>query len=112
MFDVDRVHPHHRYPGFEHERSVLYESSDVLGADERAELEAWWRREFDRSWDEHFFYCAGPDKIYSGDDARWAHWLFVDLPPPLLDKWMAERERCAGVIRELEEESPPAEATG
>lgn len=66
---------------------------------ERTELEAQWRREFDRSWDEHFFYCAGPDKIFSGDDARWQHWLFVDLPPPLLDKFMAERERRGRVDR-------------
>jgi hypothetical protein len=100
-----------RHPGTDHERSILYEFSDVLSADERAELEAEWRKEFDRSWEEHFFYCAGPDKIFSGDDARWQHWLFVDLPPPLLDKWMAERQRRSRVVRKLEEGGAPAEAT-
>lgn len=89
-----------RHPGTDHERSILYEFTDALSADERAELEAYWRKEFERSWDEHFFYCAGPDKILSGDDARWAHWLFVDLPPPLLDKWMAERQRRGQVVAE------------
>jgi hypothetical protein len=98
-----------RHPGTDHERSILYEFSDVLSADERAELEAEWRREFDRSWDEHFFYCAGPDKIYSGDDARWQHWLWADLPPPLLDRWMAERQRRSRVVRELQDESQQAE---
>lgn len=98
-----------RFPGQAHERSALYEFTDVLSADERAQLEAEWRKEFDRSWDEHFFFCAGPDKIFTGDDARWQHWLFVDLPPPLLDKFMAERERRGQVIRE--QEGVPAEAT-
>ena len=91
-----------RYPGYEHERSVLYEFSTVLSVDERAELEAWWRREFERSWDEHFFYCAGPDKNFTGDAARWQHWLFVDLPPPLLEKFMGERQRRGQVICELQ----------
>jgi hypothetical protein len=93
-----------QHPGIDHERSILYEFSDVLSADERAELEAQWRQDFERSWSPNFsFYADG--KIYSGDDARWGHWLFVDLPPPLLDKWMAERERRAGEISELEEAS-------
>src|SRR5215472_4944015 len=91
-----------RHPGTEHERSILYEFSDVLGSEERTELEREWKREFDRSWDEHFFYCAGPDKIFSGDEARWRHWLFIDLPPPLLDRWMAERERRGRTVRELQ----------
>jgi hypothetical protein len=99
----------HRYPGYEHERSTLFEFTDVLSAEERVELEREWKREFDRSWDEHFFYYAGPDKIYSGDDARWAHWLFCDVPPPLLDRWLAEHERRGQVIRELQEESQQEE---
>jgi hypothetical protein len=94
-----------RHPGV-HERSILYEFTDALSADERTGLEQWWRREFDRSWDEHFFYCAGPGKIYSGDDARWQHWLFVDLPPTLLDRWLAER----GLVGALQEESQRGEA--
>ena len=99
-----------RHPGTDHERSILYEFSDALSAEERAELETEWKREFDRSWGEHFFYCAGPDKIYSGDDARWQHWLFVDLPPPLLDKLMVERQRRGEVVCELQEESQHGEA--
>jgi len=99
-----------RFPGSKvHERSILYEFSDVLSAAERTELEAYWRKEFERSWAPNFsFYADG--KIYSGDAARWQHWLFVDLPPPLLDQLMAERERRGRVVRELQEESLPAPA--
>jgi len=93
-----------RHPGTDHERSILYEFSNVLGADERAELEAWWRKEFERSWAPNFSFYAD-EKIYSGDDARWQHWLFVDLPPPLLDQLMAERQRRGRVVCELQEES-------
>src|SRR5215469_370777 len=60
---------HGRHPGA-HERSILFEFPEfasVLTPEERAELEAYWRREFDRSWDEHFFFCAGPDKNFTGD---------------------------------------------
>ena len=37
-----------RYPGYEHERSILYEAG-LLTEGERTELEAWWRKEFDRT---------------------------------------------------------------
>ena len=58
--------------------------------EERAELEAWWREEFDKTWVAGFtFYHEG--RIVTGDEARQRHWLFIDLPPPLLDKFLAER---------------------
>src|SRR5262249_24666677 len=90
----------HRHPGTEHERSILYEFTDALSEDERAKLEQWWREQFERSWRPNFSFYAG-GKIYSDDDARWQHWLFVDLPPPLLDKFLAERQRRGQVICEL-----------
>jgi hypothetical protein len=99
-----------RYPGYEHERSVLYEFSDVLSEAERSQLEAEWRKEFDRSWDPHFFHCAGPGKIFSGDHARELHWLWADIPPALVDAWTAERQRRGEVVCELQEESQDGEA--
>ena len=45
-----------RHPGVAHERSSLYEFSDILSADERTELEAWWRKEFELSWRPNFFF--------------------------------------------------------
>jgi len=92
-----------RHPAL-HERSILYEFSDVLSAEERAELEAEWRKEFDRTWDTNFsFYADG--KYYTGDVARELAWIAIDLPMVLHDKFMAERKRRGRTIRELEEES-------
>jgi hypothetical protein len=96
-----------RHPGV-HEQSILYEFSDALSEDERAELEAFWREEFERSWAPGFS-CYHEGRILTGDDARWAHWLFIDLPPPLLDRLMAERQRRSRVVRELQDESQQAE---
>jgi hypothetical protein len=98
----------HRHPGPDHERSILWEFTDALSVDERAKLEQWWREQFERSWRPNFsFYADG--KHYSGDIARELSWVFVDLPPPLLDKFMAERERRGRVIHKLEEESSPVQ---
>jgi hypothetical protein len=105
---------HGRHPGVAHERSILFEFPEfasVLTPEERVELEREWRRQFDRSFDEHFFFCAGPGKIFTGDIARELHWLWADIPPPLLDQLMAERQRRGRVVRKLEEEGAPAEAT-
>jgi hypothetical protein len=87
-----------RHPGIAHERSILYEFSDVLSADERAQLETQWREEFERCWSPNFSFFSG-GKIYSGDVARELHWLWADLPPPLLDELMSERERRGRVDR-------------
>ena len=84
-----------RYPGYEYERSVLWETLGVLTEQERAELEREWRHEFDRCWNEpNFSHCAGPDKIYHGDEARVRHLAWADVPPALVDLWLAERERA------------------
>jgi len=100
----------HRYPTSQYERSVLRETPGVLGATERADLEREWRCAWDRCWEQHdFFHCAGPDKIYSGDEARVRHLAWADVPPALVDKWLAERER-RGLVREMQEESQQGEA--
>jgi hypothetical protein len=96
-----------RHPGAHH----LYEFSDALSADERVELEAFWRKEFDKTWREGFS-CYHEGRIFTGDIAREYHWLWADIPPPYLDKLMAERERRGQVIRELEEESQQGDAVG
>ena len=85
-----------RYPTYAYERSVLWETPGVLTEQERAELEREWRRDWDRCWDEqrHFFHCAGPGKIYHSDEARVRHLMWADVPPALVDLWLAERERA------------------
>jgi hypothetical protein len=92
------------YPGHDHERSILY-TAGVLSEEERAYLEAQWRKEFDRTWDPHFSHIAEPGKIFTGEAARERHCLWADVPPDLYEEWTAERQRCAEVIGKLEEES-------
>jgi hypothetical protein len=91
-----------RFPGSKtHERSILWETPGVLSEDERAQLEAQWRREWDRCWDDaNFSYCAEPGKIYTGDEARVYHLLWADVPPALVYLWLAERERRGQVVAE------------
>ena len=99
----------HRYPG-EYERSVLWETPGVLTEAERSELERGWRREWDRCWDDpHFFHCAGPDKNFTGDEARVLHLKWADVPPELVYRWLDERER-RGRVCEVQEESQQGEA--
>jgi hypothetical protein len=92
------------YPGHDHERSVLY-TAGALTEEEARELRERWREEFDRSWEPHFSFCAGPEKIFTGDAGRVKHCLWADVPPDLYEEWMAERQRSAGVIGESEEAS-------
>jgi hypothetical protein len=99
-----------RYPTSQYERSVLWEAG-VLGEEERAQLESEWKREWERCWDDpHFFHCAGPDKNFTGDEARVRHLVWADVPPALVDLWLAERERRGRVVRDLETEAASADA--
>jgi hypothetical protein len=92
---------------YEHERSILYDfAPQVLGAEEKLELEKEWRKEFDRTWAPGFSVCR-EGQVITGQGARELHWIWMDLPLVLHDKWMAERQRRDQVIRELGEESPP-----
>jgi hypothetical protein len=75
---------------FEHEASALYEA-DLLGEQERAELERAWRREFERSWRPGFFHCEGPGLIFRGAAARRAHYDWADIPAALVEAWTEER---------------------
>jgi hypothetical protein len=100
-----------RYPGSAYERSVLWETSGVLTEAERTGLEAEWRRQWDRCWDDpHFFHCAGPDKNFTGDEARVRHLVWADVPPELVYRWLGERERRGRV--DLEPVDLETEATG
>jgi len=88
-----------RYPGFQYERSVLWETSGVLTEEERGELVRGWRRQWDHCWDDpNFFHCAGPDKIYSGHEARVRHLAWADVPPELVYRWLDEREQRENLV--------------
>src|SRR5262249_37910165 len=65
-----------RYPGYDRERSFLFERGLFADA-ERAELVPHWREEFDRAHSPGFFHCAGPGKFLDGDAARRAHFAWA-----------------------------------
>jgi hypothetical protein len=84
----------------DHERSVLWRAG-VLGGDEKQELEAEWRREFERSFGR------------LDAKARRRHFRIADIPRELVAAWTAERKRNAKTIRKLAVETgEPADATG
>lgn len=92
------------WPGYEREQSTLHQA-DLLGDDERAALEAEWRRQFDRAWQPEFFFCGGPDDFLEGAAARRAHYRWADIPKELVKRWTAERQRAGQTIKELAESS-------
>jgi hypothetical protein len=77
-----------RYPGYDLERSTLYEAN-VLAEAERAELLRYWREQFDRASAPGFFHCEGPGRFLHGAAARRAHCRWADIPPALVEAWSA-----------------------
>jgi hypothetical protein len=80
-----------KYPGYDLERSVLYEAS-LLGESECAELEAEWREQFLKAHQPGFWLHTGK-QILNGTKARRAHYQWADIAPSFLLKLMAERRR-------------------
>jgi hypothetical protein len=78
-------------PDYERERSALYEAG-LLGAEERTELVGWWREQFLRTFESHFFFCDGPGRILEGATARRKHFKWADIPQRLIDEWTKERQ--------------------
>jgi hypothetical protein len=90
-------------------QAVLYEN-DLLTEQEKTELEADWRREFGRA-EALDWYCLGPNRFLTGEEARRAHLKWAGIPRSLLKRWDAERRRRGRTIRKLATtvgQSPPA----
>jgi len=83
------------WPGYDRERSYLY-AAGVLSAEERTEVEAEWRREFDAA---------------RGMGAREGreHLEYHDVPAELITAWSAER-KAARRRRRTAKGAPPEEA--
>jgi hypothetical protein len=96
------------WPGYFREQSCLYDAG-LLGDDEKAELERWWRIEFERTYGPDFFYTEAPGEILHGAAARRKHLDWADVPHSLRRQWTAERRRRGRAIRKLEAEAgePP-----
>ena len=88
---------------FDHdcEQSTLYEAG-LLGEEERAELETFWREEFERAQQDDFWACLGPGKILHGEEARQSHYCWMDIPCKLLEQWTKEHRRRGKTVHELE----------
>jgi hypothetical protein len=91
------------YPGYDFERSTLFEAGR-LTEPERAELLAYWKHEFDRACVPGFFICLGPGRFLANEEACAAHCRWADIPASLVEQWMAERRR------QTVKEKPPREA--
>jgi hypothetical protein len=96
-----------RYPGYDRERSFLFEHSLLTDA-ERFELLDWWRKEFEHAFDSDFFVAVGPGQILEGARARREHFRWAD-PRTLVETWTAERKRRAKTIRGLRKSASSAE---
>jgi hypothetical protein len=98
-------------PHFEREQSTLYEAN-LLPESEAIALVAWWREQFERAWDTHFFFCDGPGAFSEGALARRKHYDWADIPRQLVRNWTAQRRRRKRTIGELAKASAaePADA--
>jgi hypothetical protein len=70
-----------KYPGFNRERSALWEAN-LLGAAEARQLEQHWRDEFNLSLAPGFTFQG-----LTGWDAHIAHLVFHDVPADLAELW-------------------------
>jgi hypothetical protein len=82
-----------RYPGYDRERSFLFERG-LLADAERFELLDWWKAEFERSYDPDFFYTERPGEIIEGARARREHYKWADIPRFLVETWTASKRRA------------------
>jgi hypothetical protein len=89
------------HPG-DRQASTLYEMGQ-LGDEERHELEHWWREQYLRAWDPHFFHCEGPGRFFHGAPARRRHFAWADIPAEFVKQWSAEYRRRRRTIRQLAE---------
>ena len=88
------------YPGYDAEQRALYRA-ELLGPEERAELLAFWRREYERAHGPHFFFCHGPGRFLEGTKARRAQYAWAGIPRELLKEWTAQRRRRGRIVRKL-----------
>jgi hypothetical protein len=76
------------YPGYDVERSVLY-NLGLLGEAEKAGLESYWKEQFDRANAPNFALCLGSAGWLHGEEARRAHHQWADIPAALVEAWTA-----------------------
>ena len=98
-----------RYPGYDFERSYLYQHG-ILTEPEQRELLQYWKAEFSRAFAPHFFVSVGGG-ILRGVAAQECHFAWADIPRSLVKAWTVERRRATRRIQALaaEAQQPLAE---
>jgi hypothetical protein len=89
------------------EAATLHQAG-LLGEDERAELEKYWRARFEQSFEPHFGVSLRPGEWLNGDDAKERHYRTYGILPELVRKWTAERRRREQQIADLQSPKPAA----
>ena len=94
------------------ERSTLWRAG-VLAESEVAELEAYWRQEFERTFEPSFGFHSGGRVLRDGL-ARREHYKWADIPRELVKAWTSQRRARTIRRRKQTATSPaePAEAPG
>ena len=90
---------------YESERAVLWEA-DLLAPEERVELEAEWREDFEAAQAPDFWLCIGPGENLSSAAARRAWYRDRGIPRELVRRWSAARRRRDRVVRKLAAPGP------
>ena len=88
------------YPGRDYAAAALFEA-ELLTEEERAELLARWRDDFERAQDPGFRFRTTSTWL-DGVAARRAHYRWSGIPRDLLKRWTREHRRRGKRIRELE----------
>src|SRR5262249_24816632 len=78
-----------KFPGFNREKSALWESG-LLGAAEARELEQDWYDEFAKSLEPGFTFHDYSGHYLTGHAAHIAHLVFHDCPAALAEQWATE----------------------
>jgi hypothetical protein len=80
------------WPGYDAERSTLY-AAGLLDVEEKAQLEAEWRGNFESAANPGFALSLAPDEHLTGAAARRALYCWADIPRQLVRKWTAEQRK-------------------
>jgi hypothetical protein len=75
------------YPGYDEERQTLFEAG-LLGEQERADLVALWREQFEKAQRPNFTFNTGAAAGWLKDEAaKRAHYQWAGIPKSLVQQW-------------------------
>jgi hypothetical protein len=90
---------------YEYEKAALWEAN-LLTPEERVELEAEWREDFEAAQAPDFWLCTAPGEQLTGAAARHAHYRDRGIPRELVQRWTTARRRRDRVVHKLAAPEP------